>query len=153
MIVCDRRAARTSRRWRQASGRRAPNAQVLSLHDHADATSPEIDGEILEPSSACSKEDQHVRARAVPLAGGAGGLVAAYDRELKDAPSAYRDQPQRTLHVFARGQDGAVVVDLWEREEDFRRMMDDPEFQRNLKAADWPSEPEVEIYEVHATMP
>jgi len=32
-------------------------------------------------------------------------------------------------------------------------MMDDPEFQRNLEATGWPSEPEVTIYEVHATMP
>ena len=85
--------------------------------------------------------------------GDADGLVAAYDRELKDAPEVVRDQPQRRLHVFARGQDGAVVIDLWDSEEDFRRMMDDPEFQRNLEATGWPSEPEVEIYEVHATLP
>jgi heme-degrading monooxygenase HmoA len=56
------------------------------------------------------------------------------------------------LHVFASGEDGAVVIDLWESEDGFRRMMDDPEFRRNVEAADWPSDPEVEIYRVRATM-
>jgi hypothetical protein len=79
-------------------------------------------------------------------------LIAAYDRELEDAPSVTLDQPSRTVHVFARGEDGAVVVDLWESEEDFRRMVDDPEFQRNVEASGWPSEPDVEILEVHATI-
>ena len=80
-------------------------------------------------------------------------LVAAYDREMKGAPSVTLDQPSRTLHVFARGENGAVVVDLWENEEDFHRMVDDPEFQRNIAASDWPGDPEVEICQVHATMP
>jgi hypothetical protein len=80
-------------------------------------------------------------------------LIAAYDRELEDAPSVTLDQPSRTLHAFARGEDGAVVVDLWESEQDFRRMLDDPEFQRNVEASGWPGEPDVEIFEVHATMP
>jgi hypothetical protein len=31
-------------------------------------------------------------------------------------------------------------------------MMDDSEFRRNVEAADWPSDPKVEIYEVRATM-
>jgi heme-degrading monooxygenase HmoA len=80
-------------------------------------------------------------------------LAAAYDREMDGAPSVTLDEPKRTLHVFAPGESGAVVVDLWESEEDFRRMADDPEFIRNVDAADWPSEPEVEIFQVHATMP
>ena len=80
-------------------------------------------------------------------------LVAAYDREMEDAPAVTVDQPTRTLHVFARGADGAVVVDLWENEEDFRRMADDPEFKANIEASGWPSEPEVEVFQVHATMP
>jgi hypothetical protein len=46
-----------------------------------------------------------------------------------------------------------VAVDLWENEEDFQRMVDDPEFQRNVEASDWPGEPEVEIFQVHATTP
>ena len=33
-------------------------------------------------------------------------LVAAYDREMEDAPSVTLDQPRRSLHVFARGEDG-----------------------------------------------
>jgi len=33
-------------------------------------------------------------------------------------------------------------------------MVDDPEFQKNLEAAGWPTEPQIiEIYEVHATIP
>jgi len=79
-------------------------------------------------------------------------LVAAYHREMADAPSVTIDQPQRTLHVFAAREDGAVVIDLWENEGDFHRMMDDPEFRRNVEAAGWPSEPKVDIYEVRATM-
>jgi hypothetical protein len=77
-------------------------------------------------------------------------LVAAYHREMADAPSVTVDQPQRTLHVFAAREDGAV--DLWENEDGFHRMRDNPEFRRNVEAAGWPSEPKVEIYEVRATM-
>jgi heme-degrading monooxygenase HmoA len=84
--------------------------------------------------------------------GDAEALVAAYDREMEDAPSVTLDQPGRTLHVFAPGEDGAVVVDLWESEDDFQRMVDDPEFKQNVEASDWPGEPEVEIFQVHATM-
>jgi hypothetical protein len=80
-------------------------------------------------------------------------LVSAYDREMEDAPSVTLDQPTRTLHVFAPDEEGAVVVDLWENEEDFRRMTDHPEFQANVEAAGWPGEPEVEVFRVHATMP
>jgi heme-degrading monooxygenase HmoA len=83
----------------------------------------------------------------------ADALVAAYDREMEGAPSVTLDQPGRTLHVFARGENEAVVVDLWEREEDFHRMVDDPEFRRNVEASDWPGEPEVEIFQVQATIP
>jgi hypothetical protein len=33
-------------------------------------------------------------------------------------------------------------------------MMEDPEFQKNLEAAGWPSQPQlVEVYEVHASIP
>jgi hypothetical protein len=53
---------------------------------------------------------------------------------------------------FAAREDGAVVVDLWENEDRFHRMRDDPEFRRNVEAAGWPSEPKVEISEVRATM-
>jgi predicted acyl esterase len=83
----------------------------------------------------------------------ADALVAAYDREMMDAPAVTLDQPRRKLHVFARGENGAVVVDLWESEDDFRRMIDAPEFKRHVAASGWPGEPEVEVYQVHATMP
>ena len=85
--------------------------------------------------------------------GDADALVAAYNREMTDPPAVTLDQPRRTLHVFAHGEDGAVVVDLWESENDFRRMFDAAEFKRNVAASSWPSEPEVEVYQVHATMP
>jgi hypothetical protein len=32
-------------------------------------------------------------------------------------------------------------------------MADDPGFKANVEAASWPGEPEVEVFEVHATMP
>jgi hypothetical protein len=83
----------------------------------------------------------------------ADAVVAAYDREMENAPSVTLDQPARTLHVFARGEDRVVIVDLWESEEDLQRMLDDPEFQRNVDASGYPSEAEVEIFRVHATMP
>ena len=85
--------------------------------------------------------------------GDADALVAAYDREMQDAPAVTLDQPRRTLHVFARGENEAVVVDLWQSDKDFQRMMDNPEFRRNVAASGWPSEPDVRVYEVHATMP
>jgi hypothetical protein len=49
-------------------------------------------------------------------------LVAAYGRELKDAPSVTLDQPKRTLRALAPGRGRAVVVDLWDSEEEFHRM-------------------------------
>jgi hypothetical protein len=85
--------------------------------------------------------------------GDADALVAAYDREMKDAPAVTLEQPQRSLHVFAHEEHGAVVLDLWKSEDDFRRMLDAAEFKRNVAASDWPSEPEVQVYRVHATMP
>jgi quinol monooxygenase YgiN len=79
-------------------------------------------------------------------------LLAAYDRELVH-PSP-REQPRRISHTCARANDGIVVTDVWESREDFQKMMDNPEFQKNLEAAGWPSEPQlVEVYEVHATIP
>ena len=78
--------------------------------------------------------------------------VAAYDRELKHPVP--REQPRRISHTCARAADGIVIVDVWQSREDFQKMMDDPEFQKNLEAAGWPSEPQsVEVYEVHTTIP
>jgi predicted NUDIX family NTP pyrophosphohydrolase len=84
--------------------------------------------------------------------GDAYPFVAAYNREMTDAPAVTLDQPRRRLHVFAHGKSGAVVVDLWESEDDFRRMFDAAEFKRNVAASDWPSRPQVEVYQVHATI-
>jgi quinol monooxygenase YgiN len=79
-------------------------------------------------------------------------LLAAYDREL--VHPVPREQPQRISHMCARSNDGIVIVDVWQSREDFQKMMDDPEFQKNLEAAGWPTEPQlVEVYEVHTTIP
>ena len=51
------------------------------------------------------------------------------------------------------GDDGLVIVDLWDSEEDFRAMTDDPQFQRNLQDAGTPKPDVLEIFEVHATIP
>ena len=79
-------------------------------------------------------------------------LLAAYDRELEHPVP--REQPQRISHTCARAADGIVVVDVWQSREDFRKMMDDPEFQKNLEAAGWPTRPQLlEVSEVHASIP
>lgn len=86
-------------------------------------------------------------------------LLAQY-QEVQDiyvgggSPLAYGAMPNwyKDLACFASREDGAVVVDLWENEDGFRRMRDDREFRRNVEAADWPNEPKVEIYHVRATM-
>jgi hypothetical protein len=79
-------------------------------------------------------------------------LLAAYDRELEHPVP--RQQPRRISHTCARADDGMVIVDVWQSREDFQKMMDDPEFQKNLQAARYPTEPQlVEVYEVHATIP
>jgi heme-degrading monooxygenase HmoA len=79
-------------------------------------------------------------------------LLAAYDREFEH-PVA-REQPQRIAHTCATADDGVVIVDVWHSREDFQKMMNDPEFQKNLDAAGWPSQPQlVEVYEVHASIP
>jgi hypothetical protein len=79
-------------------------------------------------------------------------LLAAYDREF-ERPIP-REQPQRISHTCARADGGIVVVDVWHSREDFQKMMDDLEFQKNLEAARWPTEPQlVELYEVHASIP
>jgi hypothetical protein len=77
--------------------------------------------------------------------------LAAYDREL--AHPVPRDQPRRISHTCARGDDGIVIVDVWESAEDFYKMMNDPVFQ-SPEAAGWQPKPQVlEIYEVHNTIP
>ena len=83
--------------------------------------------------------------------GDPAALLAAYDRELQHAVP--REQPHRVIHICARGDNEVVIVDLWESEEDLQRMMEDPEFLRNLEAAGWPSEPIEQTDQVHATIP
>ena len=77
--------------------------------------------------------------------------LAAYDREL--AHPVPREQPRRISHTCARGEDGIVIVDVWESVEDFHKMFNDPVF-KSPEAADWQPEPQVlEIYEVHNAIP
>jgi hypothetical protein len=79
-------------------------------------------------------------------------LVAAYDRELEHPVP--REQPRRISHTCARADDGMVIVDVWQSREDFQKMRYDPEFQKNLEAAGYPTEPRlVEVVDVHATIP
>ena len=79
-------------------------------------------------------------------------LLAAYDRELEHPVP--REQPRRISHTCAPADDGVIIVDVWHSREEFQKMMDDPEFQRNLEAAGWPTKPQlVEVYEVHASIP
>ncbi len=78
-------------------------------------------------------------------------LLGAYDREFEHPVP--REQPRRISHTCARGDDGIVIVDVWESAEDFYKMMNDPVFQ-SPEAAGWQPEPQLlEIYEVHATIP
>lgn len=83
--------------------------------------------------------------------GDPASLLATVDKELEH-PVA-RDRPRRRMHVRARADDGMVIVDLWNSEEDFRKMMDDPEFQKNLKESGTPDPDVLEIFDVHATIP
>lgn len=47
-----------------------------------------------------------------------------------------------------------MKADMWHAREDFQKMMENPEFQENLQASGWPSEPQVvEVYEAHAAIP
>jgi hypothetical protein len=78
-------------------------------------------------------------------------LLAAYDREL--ANSVPREQPRRISHTCARADHGMVILDVWESEEDLQKMLDDPEFQKNLEASGTPEPQLLEVYEVHATIP
>jgi ketosteroid isomerase-like protein len=83
--------------------------------------------------------------------GDSESLLAAVDKELEH-PVA-RDRPHRQAHVRARGDDGMVIVDLWDSQEDFSAMMDDPAFQKNLQDAGTPDPDVLEVFEVHATIP
>jgi hypothetical protein len=78
-------------------------------------------------------------------------LLATVDKELEH-PIA-RDQPRRQVHVRARADDGMVIVDLWDSEEDFRAMMNHPEFQKNLQESGTPDPDVLEVFEVHGTIP
>src|SRR5215204_4713006 len=79
-------------------------------------------------------------------------LLAAYDREFENPIP--REQPQRISHTCVRADDGVVIVDVWHSREDFQKMMNDPEFQKNLEAAGWPTRPQLlEVSEVHASIP
>ena len=64
------------------------------------------------------------------------------------------ERPQRISHTCAQGADnGVVIVDVWQSREDFEKMMDDTEFQKNLEAARWPTKPQpVEVCKVHASI-
>jgi hypothetical protein len=83
--------------------------------------------------------------------GDSDSLLATVDKELEH-PVA-RDRLRRQLHVRARAADGMVIVDLWDSREDFEAMMNDSEFQKNLREAGTPDPDVLEVFEVHATIP
>jgi ketosteroid isomerase-like protein len=83
--------------------------------------------------------------------GDSESLLATVDKELEH-PVA-RDRPHRRMHVRGRGDDGMVIVDVWDSEEDFRAMMDDPQFQKNLQDAGTPEPDALELFDVHAAIP
>jgi hypothetical protein len=78
-------------------------------------------------------------------------LLATYDRELQHPVP--REQPRRIAHTCVGTDDGMVIVDVWESEEDFRAMMDDPEFQQNLSDSGTPDPDSVVVLPVHASIP
>src|SRR5918912_2469746 len=77
-------------------------------------------------------------------------LLAGYDREL--AHPVPREQPRRISHTCGRADHGMVIVDVWESAEDLQKMLDDPEFQKNLEASGNPEPQLFEVLEVHATI-
>jgi hypothetical protein len=79
-------------------------------------------------------------------------LLVAYDGEFEHPVP--HEQYQHISHTCAReADDGVVIVDVWQSRKDFQKMMDDPEFQKNLEAARWPTKLQlVEVYEVHASI-
>lgn len=83
--------------------------------------------------------------------GDADKLLAAYDQELRH-PVA-REQPKRISHTCARTENGMAIVDVWESEEDFRTMMDDPAFQENLRESGASAPDSMEVFPVHASIP
>jgi hypothetical protein len=78
-------------------------------------------------------------------------LLATYDRELQH-PVA-REQPRRVSHMCAATDDGMVIVDVWESEEDFRAMKADAEFQQNLRDSGTPEPDTLDVWPVHASVP
>jgi hypothetical protein len=83
--------------------------------------------------------------------GSPGQLLAAYDRELQH-PVA-RDRPRRVSHACAKTDDGMLIVDVWESEDDFRAMTTDPMFQENLRDSGTPEPVSLEVWPVHAAIP
>jgi hypothetical protein len=82
--------------------------------------------------------------------GDAEALLATYDRELQHPVP--REQPRRIAHTCAGTDDGMVILDVWESEEDFRAMMNDPEFQQNLRDSGTPEPDSVDVWPVHASI-
>jgi hypothetical protein len=78
-------------------------------------------------------------------------LLATYDRELQHPVP--REQPRRIAHTCAGTDDGMVIVDVWESEEDLRAMMDDPEFKQNLRDSGTPEPHSVDVWPVHTSIP
>jgi heme-degrading monooxygenase HmoA len=91
-----------------------------------------VKGELAYTSEQPRKEDAMSVLVLFRWEGDPDELLAAYDRVFENPIP--REQPQRKAHTCARADDGVVIVDVWHSREDFQKMMDDLEFQKNLQA-------------------
>jgi hypothetical protein len=88
------------------------------------------DGEYRHPGGVAKRKEGLVAVLVLfKWEGDPDELLAAYGREL--VHPVPRGQPQRISHICARANDSMMIVDVWQSREDFQKMMDDPEFQKN----------------------
>ncbi|MGY1605737.1 MULTISPECIES: hypothetical protein [unclassified Geodermatophilus] len=74
-------------------------------------------------------------------------LVARYDATLAAATATSEVRPE--VHVCARTDSGIMIVDVWASREDvFRCVIENEDFQATWDAAGWPNEAR-EVYEIH----
>jgi hypothetical protein len=77
-------------------------------------------------------------------------LLRAYERELEH-PVAGSNTGVEPMSAPEPPTDGDRR--RWESEEDFRAMMDDPEFQRHLQESGTPEPETLDVWTVHASIP
>ncbi len=75
-------------------------------------------------------------------------LLSAYDRQFEY--SVAHEQPQRRSHNCAATDDGMVLVEVWESEEDLQAMLQSAEFKRARKEAGMPEPDAIETSPLHS---